>query len=64
MVFINSEIEERDSKVIIHCYNRKNGLPSSIILRIEDIWKLSQGLNINNYCHIYKEANRTIDCLA
>ena len=30
---------------------------------MEDIWKLSEGLNIYS-CHcIYKEANRTADCI-
>ena len=37
--------------------------PSSIILLMEDIWRLSQDLNIYNCCHIYREANRTSDCL-
>ena len=31
---------------------------------MEDIWKLSRDLNIYRCCHIYREANRTTDCLA
>ena len=31
---------------------------------VEDIWKLSHSLNIFNCCHVYREANRTTDCLA
>ena len=38
--FTNLEIEG-DSKVIIDCYNRSSS-PSSIILLMEDIWRLSQ----------------------
>ena len=34
--FLDLEIEG-DSKVIIDCYNKKNNLPSSIILLMEDI---------------------------
>ena len=60
--FTNLEIEG-DSKVIIDCYNRSSS-PSSIILLMEDIWRLSQDLNIYNYGHIYREANRTTYCLA
>ena len=44
--FSNLEIEG-DSKVIIDCYNRSNS-PGSIILLMEDIWRLSQDLNIYN----------------
>ena len=45
-----------------HSYKKSN-IPSSIMLLIEDIWKLSQDLNIYNCHYIYKEANRIIDCL-
>ena len=55
---------KRDSKVIIDCYNKKSSLPNSIILLMEDIWGLAHNLNIYNCCHIYREANRTTDCLA
>ena len=33
------------------------------MLLVEDIWKLSQNLNIYHYCHIYKKANKTTNCL-
>ena len=33
------------------------------MLLMEDIWRLSHNLNIYNCCHIYREANRTTDCL-
>ena len=45
-----------------HSYKKSN-IPSSIMLLIEDIWKLSQDLNIYNCHYIYKETNRIIDCL-
>ena len=45
-------------------YNIKINFPSSIMLLMEDIWKLTQDLNIYNYHHIYREANRTTNCLA
>ena len=40
----NLEIEG-NSKVVIDCYNKKSSAPSSIILLMEDIWRLSQNLN-------------------
>ena len=44
--------------------NRKINIPVSIMLLMEDILKLAQDLNIYICRHIYKEANRTVDCLA
>ena len=38
--FTNLEIEG-DSTVIINCYNRRSSSPSSVILLMEDIWRLS-----------------------
>ena len=38
--FLNLEIEG-DSKIVIDCYNKKSNIPSSIMLLMEDIWKLS-----------------------
>ena len=61
--FLNLEIEG-DLKIVIDCYNKKNNIPSSIILLMEDIWKLSYDLYINDCSYIYKEINRIIDCLA
>ena len=58
--FTNLEIEG-DSKVIIYCYNRRC---SSIILHMEDILRLYQDLNIYNCGNIYRETNRTTNCLA
>ena len=60
--FTKLEIEG-DSKVIINCYNRRSSSPSSIILLMGDIWRLSQNLNIYKCNHIYREANRTTDYL-
>ena len=34
------------------------------MLLIEDIWNLSQGLNIYIYRHVYREGNITVDYLA
>lgn len=34
------------------------------MLLMEDIWKLSQDLYIYDCHYIYREANRTTDCLA
>ena len=53
------------SKVIINCYNKKkSNLSSSIIVLMDDIWRLSWSLNIFNCCHIYRESNIAVDCLA
>ena len=52
--FFNLEIEG-DSKVTIDCYNKTSGLPSTIILLMENVWKLSQDLNLYNGCHIFRE---------
>ena len=41
---------------------KKIYIPNSILLLLEDIWKLSQDLNIHIYRHIYREANRIADC--
>ena len=50
--------------MIVDCYNKRINISSTIILVIEDILKLSQGLNIYECrCHIYREANRTVDYL-
>ena len=55
--FTNFEIEG-NSKIIINCYNGRSGLPSSIILLMEDIfWRLSQNLNFYKCDHIYRETN-------
>ena len=51
-------------KIIIDCYNKKINTPSSNMLLMEVIWKLSQELNIYDCRHVYKEANKTTDCLA
>ena len=59
---LNLEIKG-DSKVIIDCYNKKCSSPSSIMLHMEDIWRFSHNFNIYNCCHVYRKANRTIDCL-
>ena len=61
--FFNLVIEG-DSKVIRDCYNKKNNLPSSIIFVMKDIYRLTHDLNILNCCHIYKKANKTVNCLA
>ena len=60
--FLNLEIEG-DSRIIIDYYNKKSNIPSSIMLLMKDIWKLSYDLNIYDCCHIYWKANRTTDCL-
>ena len=31
---------------------------------MEDIWSLSHNLNIYKYSHIYREANKILNCLA
>ena len=60
--FLNLDIEG-DSKIVINCYNKKNVIPSSIMLLMEDIWKLFQDLYIYDCCHIYRKTNRTLYCL-
>ena len=57
--FTNLKIEGH-SKVIIDCYNKRSSSLNSIILLIEDVWRLSQDLNIYNCDHIYREVNRII----
>ena len=54
--YSNIEIEG-DSKIVIDCYNKIINIPSSIMLVMEDIWKLFQGLHIYECLHVYKEAN-------
>ena len=49
---------------LIMCYNKKINIPISIMLLMEDIWKLAQDLNIYICQHVYQEANITVDCLA
>ena len=61
--YSNLEIEG-DSKILIDCYNKSINIPSSIILLREDTWKLSYDMDIYECGHVYKEANRTVDCLA
>lgn len=60
--FSNLEIEG-NSKIVIDCSNKKGNLPSSIITLMEDVWRLSQDLNIFKCGHIYWETNKTIDYL-
>ena len=38
-------------------------VPCSIRVLLEDIWKLSWNLNIYNHHHVFREANRNVDCL-
>lgn len=59
----NLEIED-DSKIEIDYYNKKINIPSSILLLMEDIGKLSHDLNIYVCRHVYREVNRTTDYLA
>lgn len=61
--FSNLDIEV-DSKVVFDFYNINISIPCSIRLLIEDIWNLSRDLNICSCHHVYREANRTTDCLA
>ena len=62
MVFQNPK-KEGDFKVVIDCYNKKCSLPRSIIILMEDIWRLTQYLNIYNCCHNYREGNLTTNYL-
>ena len=50
--------------LVVDCYNKKINIPSSILSLTGDIWKLSQDLNVYICGHVYKETNRTVDCLA
>ena len=61
--FLNLNIEG-DSKIVIDCYNKNINIPSSILLLMKDIWKSSQDLNIYVCQHVYRETNRTTNCLA
>ena len=62
----SSLVIKGDFKVITYGFNEKSSLPSlpdSIILLMEDSWRLAHNLNIYECCHIYIEANKTTDCL-
>ena len=48
---------------MIDCYNKKINIPNSILLLMEDIWNLSQGLNIYVYRHFYRKGNKIADYL-
>ena len=58
---LNLEIEE-DSKMVIDNYNKKSNIPSFIMLLMENIWKITQDVNVFICHHIYKEANRITNC--
>ena len=60
--FLNLEIEG-DLKIVIDCYNKNSNMPSFIMLLVKYIWKLSQNQYIYDYRHIYRETNRTKNCL-
>ena len=55
---------EGDSKIDIDRYNEMINIFGSIMLSMEDIWKLSQGLHTYECQHAYKKVNRIINCLA
>lgn len=61
--FLITEIEG-DWKLVMNCYNKKNDIPSFILLLMEDISKLSPNLNIYVCWHVHGELNIIIDCLA
>ena len=54
---VNLEIESEWKIVII------KKLIFLILLSVKDNWKLSCDLNIYNDCRIYKETNKTTNCL-
>ena len=59
--FLNLKIED-DSKLLkIVIIKKKSNISNSIILLIENIWKLSQDLCIYDCCRIYRETNKTIN---
>ena len=41
--FVNPKTESK-SKILIDCYNKKSNIPSTIMLLMEDIWKLTHDL--------------------
>ena len=53
-----------DSKIVIVCHNKRINIPTFIMLLVEDILNLSQGLCIYDCQHGYREANTIVDCLA
>ena len=61
--FLSLEIEG-DFKIVIDCYNNRINVPCSIKILMEEIWKLSQDLNIYNCQLVHKEGNKTTDYLA
>ena len=61
--FLSLEIEG-DLNIVIDCSNKMISVPCSIRILMEDIWKLSNDLNIYSCHYVYREANRTTDCIA
>ena len=51
--FLSLEIED-DSKIVIEYFNKIIGIPCSIKILMEDIWKLFEDLNIYNCHHIFR----------
>ena len=48
-----------DSKIVINRFDKKSNLASSIMLQIDDVWRLSHNLNIYKCRHILRKANKT-----
>ena len=61
--FLSLEIEG-DSNIVIDYFDKMISVPCSVRILMEDIWKLSDDLNIYSCHYVYREANRTIDCIA
>ena len=60
--FLSVEIKG-DTKVIKNCFNRKNSSLNSIILLMEDVWRIFLNSNMVNCCYLYGKANIIVDCL-
>ena len=61
--FLNLKTEGDLIKVVTNSYNKKSNISNSIILLIEDVWKIMQDLNVFICGYIYKEVNKTMDYL-
>ena len=50
-------------KIVINSYNKKNNIYNSIMLLMDDIWKLYRDLYIYDWHYIYRETNKAVDFL-
>ena len=50
-------------KIVINSYNKKNNIFNSIMLLMDDIWKLYRDLHIYDCHYTYRKTNKSVDFL-